>query len=45
MTLTRVSEVGLYATRFEAKIEDERDLVEALKSGKYSACAFRGVSS
>jgi len=41
----QVSEVGVYATRFEAKIKDERDLVEALKSGKYSACAFRRISS
>jgi len=41
----QVSEVGAYATRFEAKIKNERDLVEALKSGKYSACALRSISS
>jgi len=37
----QVSEVGLYATRFEVKIENEKDLVKALKSARYSACAFR----
>jgi predicted metal-dependent phosphoesterase TrpH len=41
----KVSEVALCATCFEAKIQDERGLVEALRSGKYSACAFRGASS
>lgn len=41
----QVSEIGVYATRFEAKIEHERDLVEALRSGRYSACAFRASAS
>jgi predicted metal-dependent phosphoesterase TrpH len=40
----RVSEIGLYATRFEAKIKDERDLVEALKGHKGSPAAFRRSS-
>ncbi len=37
----RVSEIGLCATRFEAEIHDEKDLVEALRNGGYSAVAFR----
>jgi predicted metal-dependent phosphoesterase TrpH len=37
----QVSEIGIYATRFEAKIKDERDLVEALKGHKCSPVAFR----
>jgi predicted metal-dependent phosphoesterase TrpH len=37
----QVSEIGVYATRFDSKIQDEKNLVEALQSGKYSAVAFR----
>jgi len=33
-------EVGLYATRFPRRINNERDLVEALKAGGYSPVAF-----
>jgi predicted metal-dependent phosphoesterase TrpH len=40
----QVSEIGLCATRFGAKINDERDLVEALKGGKCSPVAFRRSS-
>jgi predicted metal-dependent phosphoesterase TrpH len=40
----QVSEIGLCATRFEAKIEDERDLVEALRGGEFSPVAFRRSS-
>jgi hypothetical protein len=33
--------VGKYATRFEHPIGNERELVEALKSGQYEPCVFR----
>ena len=36
-----ISGVGKYATRFEHPIEDENELVQALKSGQYEPCAFR----
>lgn len=36
-----VVEVGLYATRFSVSIRDEKGLLEALKTGNYSALAFR----
>ncbi len=36
-----VSEVGVYATRFATRIKDEKDLIEALKSGKYTPVAFK----
>ena len=36
-----VDEVGRYATRFSSPIKDEKDLINALKSGNYSPVAFR----
>jgi len=36
-------EVGIYATYFEDKIEDEKGLIEALKSRRYSPCILKGV--
>jgi predicted metal-dependent phosphoesterase TrpH len=33
--------VGKYATRFGHPIENERELVQALKIGRYEPCAFR----
>jgi predicted metal-dependent phosphoesterase TrpH len=36
-----VSETGLYATRFSEKIKGERDLITALKSGKYTSVEYR----
>jgi len=36
-----VSSVGKYATRFRDSIGNEKELVEALKGGEYTACAFR----
>ncbi|MBW1641754.1 MAG: PHP domain-containing protein [Deltaproteobacteria bacterium] len=36
-----VLEVGKYATRFSEKINDEKELVAALKSGNYSPVIFR----
>ncbi len=36
-----VSEVGIYATRFSHVIKDEKDLIEALRSGDFSPLAFR----
>jgi predicted metal-dependent phosphoesterase TrpH len=36
-----VSEVGLYATRFLTPIRNENELVNALKAGGCSPCAFR----
>ena len=36
------SAVGIYATRFSRVIQDEKGLIEALKSGDYSPIAFRG---
>jgi len=35
-------EIGIYATYFEQKIKNEKELVEALKNGTYSACILRG---
>jgi predicted metal-dependent phosphoesterase TrpH len=35
-------EVGRYATRFADLIQNERDLIEALKKGRFSPVAFRG---
>jgi len=37
----KASEVGLYATRFQDSIEDEKDLIDMLKSGKFSPVSFR----
>ena len=37
----KAGEVGLYATRFSDPIRNERDLVEALKNGRYSPVVFR----
>jgi hypothetical protein len=34
--------VGIYATRFPRVFQDEKGLIEALKSGDYSPIAFRG---
>jgi predicted metal-dependent phosphoesterase TrpH len=36
-----VSEVGIYATRFSHVIKDEKDLIEALRTGEYSPIAFK----
>ena len=36
-----VSEVGVYATRFSMAIKDEKELIEALKSGDYTPVAFK----
>jgi predicted metal-dependent phosphoesterase TrpH len=36
------SAVGIYATRFSRVIQNEKGLIEALKSGDYSPIAFRG---
>jgi predicted metal-dependent phosphoesterase TrpH len=36
-----VDEVGTYATQFHREIENEKDLIEALKSGDYAAVAYR----
>ena len=36
-----VYEVGQYATRFYSPIKDEKDLINALRSGNYSPVAFR----
>ena len=36
-----VSAVGLFATQFPRPIENEKELIEALKSGDYSPVAFR----
>jgi len=33
--------VGTYATRFEAAIGSEADLLAALKTGRYAPLAFR----
>jgi predicted metal-dependent phosphoesterase TrpH len=35
------AEVGVYATEFHAEIRNERDLVEALRSGSYSPVVFQ----
>ena len=36
-----VYEVGQYITRFSNPIKDEKDLINALRSGNYSPAAFR----
>jgi len=36
-----ISGVGKYATRFKHSIGNERELVQALKSGQYEPCSFR----
>ncbi len=36
-----VSEVGIYATQFSHEIKDEKDLIEALRSGEFTPIAFR----
>lgn len=36
-----VSEVGLYATQFSETIRNEKDLIEALRNGRYSPIAYR----
>jgi hypothetical protein len=36
-----VSAVGMFATRFFQPIQDEKGLVDALKSGNYSPVVFR----
>lgn len=36
-----IAGVGKYATRFDHPLENERDLVQALKSGRYEPCSFR----
>jgi len=36
-----VYEIGRYATRFSSPIKDEKDLINALRSGNYSPVAFR----
>lgn len=36
-----VEEVGIYATRFSSGIENERDLIGALKQGNYEPVIFR----
>ena len=38
----QAGEVGLYATRFADPIRNERELVEALKKGRFSPVVFRG---
>ena len=37
----KASEVGVYATRFQGSIADEKDLIDMLKSGKFSPVSFR----
>jgi len=37
--------VGKYATSFEAPIANERELVEALKSGSYAPCNYREIAT
>jgi len=37
----KVSEVGFYATRFFSRITNEKELIEALKCGRYEAVAFK----
>ncbi len=36
-----VSEIGIYATRFDQSIENEKDLISALQSGNYFPTVFR----
>jgi predicted metal-dependent phosphoesterase TrpH len=36
-----VSEVGIYATQFSRVIEDEKDLIDALRTGAFSPIAFK----
>jgi predicted metal-dependent phosphoesterase TrpH len=38
-----VDEVGLYATRLSSPVRNERDLIEALRSGLTAPVAFRGM--
>jgi hypothetical protein len=37
----QVSDVGIYATRFFSKVSSEKELIGALKSGRYEAVAFK----
>jgi predicted metal-dependent phosphoesterase TrpH len=37
----QVSDVGLYATRFFSKITSEKELIDALRGGRYEAVAFK----
>jgi predicted metal-dependent phosphoesterase TrpH len=37
----QVSDIGLYATRFFSKITSERELIDALRGGRYEAVAFK----
>jgi len=37
----QVSDVGLYATRFFSEVTCEKELIDALKSGRYEAVAFK----
>jgi len=37
----QVSDVGLYATRFFSKIRNEKELIDALRGGRYEAVAFK----
>jgi predicted metal-dependent phosphoesterase TrpH len=39
----RRDEVGIYATRFEAAIGSEADLLAALKTGRFAPLAFRQI--
>jgi hypothetical protein len=36
-----VSDVGLYATRFFSKITSEKELINALRGGRYEAVTFK----
>ena len=36
-----ISEVGIYATRFAGEVNDEKDLIAALKKGEYEPVTFR----
>jgi predicted metal-dependent phosphoesterase TrpH len=36
-----LSEVGIYATRFSSRIDNEKDLIRALKNGNYAPVALR----
>jgi hypothetical protein len=37
----QVSDVGLCATRFFSKITSEKELIDALRGGRYEAVAFK----
>jgi predicted metal-dependent phosphoesterase TrpH len=39
-----VEEVGLYATRFDAPVRNEQELIEALKTGRTAPVAFRAMN-